>query len=379
MKNLGKTENKEDEIDVIDTYDSSKNSNDNIDTDEYFVSELARDDDDGLFKHIAISAAAHPLSIAFVWSALKLLVLLLLLFGITLSLFDKPEPKVKDIEFVLVDRPEAKPINKKTRFRADRNTRAGGKHDPKKKISEPKPRAAKSVAKKKVAPKRPAIKKPAPKVVQKPKQQVKPRTPAPPKPTPHRVVSKPKITPPRAFSVPVPISKAPKVVNPTSGPVTSGPITRASKAMSSPRPVMSAGSYGSPGNSRYSSGYSLGGGQAGNPGPGNPTGAPGIDAIKEPDFGPWMSELQRRIKSNWDPPKGNESKRVVLAFKVSKDGRLLELKIATSSGVRVADQAALSAVQLTAPFRPLPAEFRKPSIDIQFTFDYNVFGMGSRY
>jgi hypothetical protein len=30
-----------------------------------------------------------------------------------------------------------------------------------------------------------------------------------------------------------------------------------------------------------------------------------------------MSELQRRIKRNWSPPRGNESKRVILLFKIA--------------------------------------------------------------
>jgi TonB family protein len=87
-----------------------------------------------------------------------------------------------------------------------------------------------------------------------------------------------------------------------------------------------------------------------------------------------MRELQRRIKMNWDPPKGNESKRVVLMFKIAKDGRLLSCSVFKSSGLPNADKAAINAVQATAPFRPLPAEFKGQSIDIQFTFDYNVFG-----
>ena len=87
-----------------------------------------------------------------------------------------------------------------------------------------------------------------------------------------------------------------------------------------------------------------------------------------------MRELQRRIKMNWDPPKGNESKRVVLMFKIAKDGRLLSCNVFKSSGLPNADKAAINAVQASAPFRPLPAEFKGPSIDIQFTFDYNVFG-----
>ena len=37
------------------------------------------------------------------------------------------------------------------------------------------------------------------------------------------------------------------------------------------------------------------------------------------------------------------------------------------------DRAALKAVEDSAPFRPLP-EHAPPSVDIEFTFDYNVFG-----
>ena len=87
-----------------------------------------------------------------------------------------------------------------------------------------------------------------------------------------------------------------------------------------------------------------------------------------------MRDLQRRIKMNWDPPKGDESKRVVLLFKIAKDGRLLSCSVYKSSGLPSADKAALHAVQLTAPFKPLPAAYSGNSIDIQFTFDYNVFG-----
>lgn len=101
-------------------------------------------------------------------------------------------------------------------------------------------------------------------------------------------------------------------------------------------------------------------------------------AFNEPDFEPYMRELQRRIKLNWDPPKGNEAKRVVVLFKIAKDGRLLSCNIKKSSGLPSADQAALKAVKLTAPFRPLPSNFKGSSVDIQFTFDYNVFN-ASRY
>lgn len=98
-----------------------------------------------------------------------------------------------------------------------------------------------------------------------------------------------------------------------------------------------------------------------------------LQKTAEPDFGPYMRELQKSIKSNWTPPKGNESKRVVLIFKIAKNGKLLANKVFKSSGIVAADEAAIKAVNLTAPFKPLPKEFKGKSVDIQFTFDYNVF------
>ena len=93
------------------------------------------------------------------------------------------------------------------------------------------------------------------------------------------------------------------------------------------------------------------------------------------DFGPYMADLQRRIKRAWFPPKGNESKRVMVVFKVHNNGTMSDLKLAKSSKVALADQAALKAVQNAAPFKPLP-QGAPADVDIQFTFDYNVFKHG---
>jgi TonB family protein len=88
-----------------------------------------------------------------------------------------------------------------------------------------------------------------------------------------------------------------------------------------------------------------------------------------------MAELQRRIKMNWFPPSGTESKRVVVVFKILHDGSLTHLAIDKSSGSALADQAALKAVERAQPFSRLP-EGAEDDADIQFTFDYNVFGGG---
>jgi len=331
-----------------------------------------------LGKALIISIIAHPAVLAFLWLMFKAFVLLLALLGITLPLFDKPEPKVRDIEFVLVNKPEEKPLNPNTKYRSDRNSRAGGKHTPNIPVSEPEPFAAKSTPQKSSAAQRPSPQRPRMQQKQSMKQrnQSNEQTPVPPRPMPFQGMFKPAPRIPNAFNIPVPKSKSPKAVNP-GGPVTSGPIGYSSQG-SEPSPMM--GSSGASGSSkaRAGSGYSSGGGNAGNPSPGNPNGRPGIDAVREPDFGPYMRELQRRIKRNWEPPKGNESKRVVILFKVSRDGRLLSLRVFKSSGVSEADKAAISAVELTAPFSPLPPEYKGNDIDIQFTFDYNVFSVGGR-
>ncbi|HMX47860.1 MAG TPA: energy transducer TonB, partial [Candidatus Obscuribacter sp.] len=114
---------------------------------------------------------------------------------------------------------------------------------------------------------------------------------------------------------------------------------------------------------------------------GNPDDGPGRDrsiaARKDVDFGPYMADLQRRIKRAWFPPKGNESKRVKVIFKVHKDGQMTNLRMLISSGLTIADQAALKAVENAAPFRPLP-DGAPDDVDIEFTFDYNVFNGGGR-
>ena len=96
------------------------------------------------------------------------------------------------------------------------------------------------------------------------------------------------------------------------------------------------------------------------------------EILVKPDFDSYMKELKKDIKANWNPPKGNENKTVVLLFKVAKDGNLISHKIHKSSGTANVDRAALKAIELTAPFRPLPEDFQGQNIDIQFTFDYRT-------
>ncbi len=93
------------------------------------------------------------------------------------------------------------------------------------------------------------------------------------------------------------------------------------------------------------------------------------------DSGANMADITRRIKRQWFPPKGCESKRIVIAFKIHPDGQLSNLRLVTSSGVSIADKAALSAVENAAPFRQ---HVGPDETDITFTFDYDLFSGARR-
>ena len=320
--------------------------------------------------------------------------------------------KLKDIQFVLVDKPGT-PRDPNTRNRADINSRSGGINDPKRPVSMPSPKPAKQqkpsaaassankIIKKqqqqqaqnikKKSDTKPVAQRSADKPTQQPSaiNKPSPAKPAPPttRPSANPISAPiPVAKPSSPFTVPVPAG-APVGKTLATGPIggtssttggakSGGSGSRSGSGTYAPRPSLSPGYGSGSGSGQLGRGSGGGTGNVGNPGGGG--GAPGIDALREPDFGPYMRELQRRIKLNWDPPKGNESKTVVLLFKIAKDGRLLSCRVHKSSGLPSADQAALKAVELTAPFRPLPADFKGQNIDIQFTFDYRVFG-ASRY
>ena len=92
-------------------------------------------DNDNFFKYFALSAfILHPLFVLVLWLGFVVAMLL----GIHNPLVQKPEWKTKDIEFVLTQN-EAEPINKNTKYRSDKNSRAGGIHDPNRKVSMPSP------------------------------------------------------------------------------------------------------------------------------------------------------------------------------------------------------------------------------------------------
>lgn len=95
-------------------------------------------------------------------------------------------------------------------------------------------------------------------------------------------------------------------------------------------------------------------------------------APAEVDFSLYMEKLQRKIKQAWIPARDHSSRKVKVRFNIFTSGELGRVQLIQGSGVALADQAALQAVANAAPFAHLP-EGAPPSIDVEFTFDYNVF------
>ncbi len=337
-----------------------------------------RDNSDAFpFKYsLTLSGAFHVLSpvlVPLLWALLVFLMMALFNINIDLAqLFPPPEPKVQEMEFVLVpDRKVEAPEDAK--FLGQFNQEAGG--EPVEKEPRPSEVSEKSPANTKAAKDMQAnnsprpSNKPTPQMNPSPKQQaVKPQpkqtpTPQPKMPTPpiHKVaIATPKLpvpspqTPtkrpsqqtPQASSNPAPMSQR-----------TTGPRTQASKAA---QELASISQSGLTSRSHLSS-------QAGK------SKAPGVN-VRQADYGAYMAELKRRMARNWRPPRGERDKRVELMFEINRDGSLGTIKVTTSSGEVLADEAAINAVKISAPFKPLPPFHKGKSVPISFTFDYNVLG-----
>ncbi len=88
----------------------------------------------------------------------------------------------------------------------------------------------------------------------------------------------------------------------------------------------------------------------------------------------YFLSIKRKIYLLWNYPReaimaGIEG-RLKIKFTIGKDGNLEELKLVQSSGYRILDEEALSAIRDAAPFNPIPKRFGQDHITILATFEY---------
>jgi TonB family protein len=216
---------------------------------------------------------------------------------------------------------------------------------PEPKPPEPKPEKAEKAPppKPNAPPQEPEMALPAPKPKEPPKKEPPKREEKKPEPTPRPVVEKPpekkkEVSPPPRRTEPAPRGE---------------PVAKA-------QPERSGGN-GPPGpGSGPRSGLSLGGG----------SGMLSLDSANFP-FTYYLRQVTGRIEENWVRPQ-QDLGRVVIYFKIKRDGTIIEPQVYESSRNQAVDMLASGAIKRSEPFPPLPVEFGGDYLGI-----YLCFGLGS--
>jgi TonB family protein len=85
---------------------------------------------------------------------------------------------------------------------------------------------------------------------------------------------------------------------------------------------------------------------------------------------PYQKKTFERVAKAWKTPPAKAVPKVgaktVVQAVIAKDGKLVSTTVSMSSGSKAWDEASLAAVQKAAPFDPLPAGYRYPSLEVHF-------------
>jgi protein TonB len=90
----------------------------------------------------------------------------------------------------------------------------------------------------------------------------------------------------------------------------------------------------------------------------------------EYDF--YLALVQSKIERNFRPPPGMRGQAMAtISFIIEKDGAITAIALATSSGNLLIDQSAERAVRAAGRFPPLPTQYEKGELGINFEFVVN--------
>lgn len=87
----------------------------------------------------------------------------------------------------------------------------------------------------------------------------------------------------------------------------------------------------------------------------------------------YLAQVRDKIARNWSPPAGMPTGAVpkaVVYFRISRDGRIADIRLETASGEEFYDRAALRAVQISEPLPHLPAGYTPGWLGVHFGFEY---------
>lgn len=96
----------------------------------------------------------------------------------------------------------------------------------------------------------------------------------------------------------------------------------------------------------------------------------GIDVGNFPYIG-YVNILRNKVAQNWNPSPYTSAgvKKVLVYFRILKNGRIENLTIKESADVSYIDRSAIRAITNSAPFPPLPAGFPDNSLGVYFMFE----------
>lgn len=84
----------------------------------------------------------------------------------------------------------------------------------------------------------------------------------------------------------------------------------------------------------------------------------------------YQKKVYERVARKWQQPGAKQTPKVgsktIVQAMIGKDGKLVTVAVASESGSKAWDAAALSAVKKAAPFDPLPASYTSPTLEVHF-------------
>lgn len=326
-----------------------------------------------LVQYFFLSLFLHPVVIGILWLLAKLVIICMITLGINLPVFQKPEPKIRDVEFVLINhsKKSLKSVNRKREV----------KPLP---INKPKINPVKSNTKELKNNIKPLESNNS--ISKVPVKPIKKMTESAAKNNLSRTLNKNQINQAQSIQ---------KIQHNKSLPSTKGdnqakidnigdfsipsnikPLKSGTTGVTGIDNDLSPSSLINASGDNAGDEESLGKGQRKVSGFNKNTAS---NIIKAYDITPYVNDLQRNIKWNWKPVKGQNDKKVELFLKIAKDGKIIILNIKRTSEIAEVDNAATDAVKKASPLNPLPSEYKKGYLDIVFTFDNSISSIRSRY
>lgn len=102
-------------------------------------------------------------------------------------------------------------------------------------------------------------------------------------------------------------------------------------------------------------------------------GGPAPANIQKVDLSRWANAVMNRIQKNWSISTAGDftwKGEVGITVLVGKTGNLTLIEVIAPSKNDALDQAAMRALEMSAPFPALPAEFPDSSLEVYFIFQY---------